>query len=585
MCAIAGIIAKQPGRQLAPGRIEEVILAQKHRGPDDTGYYKVENVHLAMARLRIIDVTSGGLAPIVNHDPRGDQVLLYNGEIYNYIELREELTGLGHCFRTDCDSEVLLRSYLQWGQACLDKFNGMFAFVIVDFANDLLLAARDRAGEKPLYYYESSDEFIFASEIKGILTQIPRPQINITDEYAAFEYMSGEATLFAGIKCLPPGHKLLYRGIGQGLKGKRLSEYWNVMDNVCEIDPGKAVDRFDELLNDSVRLRRRADVPMALYLSGGLDSGLLAYIARPSVCYSCHFPYGEKYDELAYAREIAADIETEHIVVQPTAEDFQQYLPFIMYHLDMPVGSFSMFPLFMLARRASERVKIVMSGEGADELFAGYARYLILVREQELYEVPELRLYKPLLSGYLGSTLDRFARLLNRGSVPDNAVKSVIARHFEEFENLIHAMGYTEFKSLLVSLLQMEDRSAAAFGLENRSPFLDHRLIELAFSIPTDMKIRGSTLKWILRQVAARYLPKKVLDRRDKMGLVFPANLWFNWSGRRGEFDRQFYNELCMKVWRDVFFSGTHGGAPVRVPPIPAQSSPPGNGRRPSPSA
>jgi asparagine synthase (glutamine-hydrolysing) len=585
MCAIAGIIAKQPGRQLAPGRVEEIILAQKHRGPDDTGYYKVENVHLAMARLRIIDVTSGGLAPIVNHDPRGDQVLVYNGEIYNYIELREELSTLGHCFRTDCDSEVLLKSYLQWGQACLDKFNGMFAFVIVDFANDLLFAARDRAGEKPLYYHESSEEFIFASEIKGILTQIPRPQLNITDEYAAFEYMSGEATLFAGIKCLPPGHKLLYRGIGQGLKGKRLSEYWNVIDNVCEIDPGKAVDRFDELLNDSVRLRRRADVPMALYLSGGLDSGLLAYIARPPVCYSCHFPYGEKYDELAYAGEIAADIQTEHIVVQPTAEDFEQYLPSIMYHLDMPVGSFSMFPLFMLARRAAERVKIVMSGEGADELFAGYARYLILVREQELYEVPELRLYKPLLSGYLGSTLDRFARLLNRGSVPDDAVKSVIARHFEEFENLIHAMGYTEFKSLLVSLLQMEDRSAAAFGLENRSPFLDHRLIELAFSIPADMKIRGSTLKWILREVAARYLPKKVLDRRDKMGLVFPANLWFNWSGRRGEFDRHFYNELCMKVWRDVFFSGTRGGPAMRVPAMAAQSSPPGNGRRLSSSA
>src|SRR5215467_3440993 len=585
MCAIAGIIAKQPGRHLAPGRIEEVILAQKHRGPDDTGYYKVDNVHLAMARLRIIDVTSGGLAPIVNHDPRGDQVLLYNGEIYNYIELREELIGLGHCFRTDCVCEVLLLRCLLRGQACLDRFNGMFAFVIVDFANDLLFAARDRAGEKPLYYHESSDEFIFASEIKGILTQIPRPQLNITDEYAAFEYMSGEATLFAGIKCLPPGHKLLCRGIGQGLKGKRLSEYWNVIDNVYEIDPAKAVDRFDELLNDSVRLRCRADVPMALYLSGGFDSGLLAYIARPSVCYSCHFPYGEKYDELAYAREIAADIETEHIVVQPTAEDFEQYLPSIIYHLDMPVGSFSMFPLFMLARRAAERVKIVMSGEGADELFSGYARYLILVREQELYEVPELRLYKPLLSGYLGSTLDRFSRLLNRGSVPDDAVKSVIARHFEEFENLIHAMGYTEFKSLLVSLLQMEDRSAAAFGLENRSPFLDHRLIELAFSIPPDMKIPGYTLKWILRQVAARYLPKKVLDRRDKMGLVFPANLWFNWSGRRGEFDRRFYNELCMKVWRDVFFSGTHRGAPVRVPPIPAPSSPPGNGRRPSPSA
>jgi asparagine synthase (glutamine-hydrolysing) len=408
------------------------------------------------------------------------------------------------------------------------------------------------------------------------------PELNMTEEYEAFEYMSGEATLFAGIKCLPPGHKLICRGIDQGLKGKRLSEYWNVIDNVFEIEPSAAVDRFDELLNDSVRLRRRADVPMALYLSGGLDSGLLAYIARPQLCYSCHFPYGEKYDELDYARQIAQDIDTEHVVVAPTPEDFERNLPFIMYHLDMPVGSFSMFPLFMLAKRAAERVKIVMSGEGADELFAGYARYLILVREQELYEVPELRLYKPLLSGYLGSTLDRFSRLLNRGSVPDAAVKSVIARHFEEFENLVHAMGYTEFKSLLVSLLQMEDRSAAAFGIENRSPFLDHRLIELAFSIPADMKIRGSTLKWILRQVAARYLPKEVLSRRDKMGLVFPVNLWFNWSGRRGEFDRQFYNRLCMKAWREIFFSDRGTGAPARIPAPGTPGPTRGNGR-PSP--
>src|SRR5215471_2901606 len=301
MCAIAGIIAKQPGRQLAPGRIEEIILAQKHRGPDDTGYYKVDNVHLAMARLRIIDVTSGGLAPIVNHAPRGDQVLLYNGEIYNYIELREELIGLGHCFRTDCDSEVLLRSYLQWGQACLDKFNGMFAFVIVDFANDLLFAARDRAGEKPFYYCETADEFLFGSEIKSILTQLENPEINLTDEYEAFEYMSGEGTLFAGVKSLLPGHKLVYKGITNGQKGKRISEYWNVLDNVKETDPSSAVDQLDELLQDSVRIRRRADVPMALYLSGGIDSGILAYLARPEICYTCHFPYGDKYDELTYA--------------------------------------------------------------------------------------------------------------------------------------------------------------------------------------------------------------------------------------------------------------------------------------------
>lgn len=556
MCAIAGIISKKKDTRLDPQRIETMIRSIKHRGPDDTGYYRAERVHVGMARLSIIDLQSEGLCPIVHRGSTGDQVLVYNGELYNYVELRGELEGKGWRFETDCDSEVLLKSYLAWGQACLERFNGMFAFAIVDFSNDLLFAARDRAGEKPFYYYETDDEFLFASEIKAIVSQVHNLEVNLTDEYEAFEYMSGEATLFAGVKSLLPGHQLIYKGIRNGLKGKRISEYWNVLDNVREVDPARAVDQLDELLQDSVRLRRRADVPMGLYLSGGIDSGLLAYMASPEICYSCHFPYGEKYDELAYAAEIAKDIKAEHIVVRPTKEDFERHLPAIMYHLDMPVGSFSMFPLYMLAKQARERVKIVMSGEGADELFAGYARYLVLVREQELYEIPELRLYKPFVASYLGRPLDRFAKLLNRGKVPDLAVKAVVARHFEQFEDLVHAMGYTEFKSLLISLLQMEDRTAAAFGLENRSPFLDHRIIEFAFCIPSDMKVRECSLKWILRRVAARYLPTSVLERRDKMGLIFPVNVWFRWSGKRGEFDRRSYNEHCMKVWREVFFSG-----------------------------
>ena len=556
MCAIAGILNKKQDTQLDPQRIETMTRSMKHRGPDETGYYRTERVHLGMARLSIIDLMSAGLCPIIHRGASGDQVLVYNGELYNYIELRRDLTANGWTFETECDSEVLLKSYLEWGPACLDRFNGMFAFAIVDFASDLLFAARDRAGEKPFYYYETDDEFLFASEIKGLLTQIRTPEVNLTDEYEAFEYMSGEATLLAGVKSLLPGHQLIYKGIRNGLKGKRISEYWNVLDNVREVDSARAVDQLDELLQDSVRLRRRADVPMGLYLSGGIDSGLLAYMASPEICFSCHFPYGEKYDELGYAAEIAKDIKAEHIVVRPTKEDFERHLPAIMYHLDMPVGSFSMFPLYMLAKEARERVKIVMSGEGADELFAGYARYLVLVREQALYDIPELRLYKPFVASYLGRPLDRFAKLLNRGKVPDVAVKAVVARHFEQFEDLVHAMGYTEFKSLLVSLLQMEDRTAAAFGLENRSPFLDHRIIEFAFCIPSHMKVRDCTLKWILRQVAARYLPTSVLERRDKMGLIFPVNVWFQWSGKRGEFDRRSYNEHCMQVWREVFFSG-----------------------------
>jgi asparagine synthase (glutamine-hydrolysing) len=555
MCAIAGIVGKRREMRIDPGRIENMLGSIKHRGPDETGYYRTESVQLAMARLSILDLESEGLCPLVEPSPAGDCVLLYNGEIYNYIEIAEELETRGHRFRTGCDAEVLLKSYLEWGQDCLDRFNGMFAFVIVDFANDLLFAARDRAGEKPLYYYETDTEFLIASEIKAILTQIRRPELSVTDEYNAFEYMSGEGTLFAGVKSLLPGHKLIYKGIRNGLKGRRISEYWNVLDKIKEVDPSRAVDQLDELLRDSVRLRRRADVPIGLYLSGGLDSAVLAYMLKPEVCYSCHFPYGEKYDELTYATEVAHAIGAEHIVVTGTKGDFEANLKAIMFHLDMPVGSFSMFPLYLLAQKAAERVKIVVSGEGSDELFAGYARYLVLVREQALFEVPELAIYRPFLDAYLGSTLDRFARLVNRGKVPDAAVKAVVSRHFEQFDDVIHAMGYTEFKSLLVSLLQMEDRTSAAFGLENRSPFLDHRIIEFAFSIASDLKIRDCTLKWILRQVAARYVPPRVLERKVKMGLISPVNLWYHWTGKRGEFDRRSYNDYCMKAWREVFFS------------------------------
>jgi asparagine synthase (glutamine-hydrolysing) len=554
MCAIAGIISKKRDDRLDPTRIEEMIRSIKHRGPDETGYYRTDRVGLGMARLSILDLRSSDLCPVVRRHPGGDMVLLYNGEVYNYVELAEELKAKGHVFRTTCDSEVVLEAYREYGQACLEKLNGMFAFVIVDFANDILFAARDRAGEKPFYYCETDDELLFASEIKAILTQIRNPEVNLTDEYETFEYMSGEATLFAGVKSLLPGHKLVLRGIRNGARGRRISEYWNVVDSVQDVDPSRAVDQLDELLQDSVRLRRRADVPMGLYLSGGIDSAILAYLMQPEVSYSCHFPYGEKYDELSYASEIARDVKTEHVVVAPTREDFERHLPAIMYHLDMPVGSFSMFPLYMLAQRAAEDVKIVVSGEGADELFAGYARYLVLTQEEMLFDVPELRMYRPFLRSYLGRTVDRFARLLNRGKVSDLAVKAVIGRYFDQFDDLVHAMGYTEFRTLLVSLLQMEDRTSSAFGLENRSPYLDHRIIEFAFSIPSSMKVRGCTLKWILREVAARYLPRRVLERRDKMGLIFPVNIWYQWDGKRGEFDRRSYNEYCLQAWRRVFF-------------------------------
>ena len=554
MCGIAGIVSQRG--PLAPGGIDAMLRAEKHRGPDDTGSFRTECLELGMVRLSVIDLSSPNLCPIVyaRDGQSPSHVLVYNGEIYNYVELREELQGQGHVFQTTSDSEVALHAWLEWGEACLDRFNGMFAIALADLERDLLLLARDVAGEKPLYYTEQGGRFYFASEIKALLGQIPLPELNTTDEFQAFEYATGKETLFEGVYALRPGHKLVLRGLRGNFKGKRESEYWSLVDELRDVDPEKAVDELDELLQDAVKLRLRADVPWGLYLSGGIDSSLIAALSKPQVAFSIHFPYGARYDELRYAEAMARAVGAEHVVVRPTREDFEAHLDDLVYHLDQPVGSFSAFPLYMLARTARQHVKIVLSGEGVDELFSGYTRYLLPWHDQLAYEQAELRNYHSLLDFYHGKPLDRFARLLNRGHVSDAVVKSVIAPHFAQFAELRHSMGYTDFKLMLVTLLHMEDRAAAAFGLENRAPFLDRRLIAFAYSIPGDLKIRGHVTKWIVKEVARRHLPREVVERTDKQGLIAPINIWMNFRGPRGEFDRHGYNKLCMERWLKVFF-------------------------------
>jgi asparagine synthase (glutamine-hydrolysing) len=555
MCGIAGILSRQdPLRE--PSGIAAMLRAEKHRGPDDTGSFRTPTLELGMVRLSILDLHSPNLCPLVYARDRGGaatHVLVYNGEIYNYVELRDELLAKGHVFETTGDTEVLLHAYLEWGEQCLERFNGMFAFALADLERDLLLLARDIAGEKPLYWAEHGGRFYFASEIKALLTQIPLPEVNTTDEFKAFEYMTGTETLFEGVYALLPGHKLVVRGLRGNYKGRRDSAYWSLVDELYDLDPARAVDELDALLQDSIRIRLRADVPLGLYLSGGIDSSLIAAIARPKIAFTNHFPYGARYDELRYAELMAKTVGAELVVVRPTREDFQQHLDDLVYHLDQPVGSFSAFPLYMLARAARERVKIVLSGEGVDELFSGYTRYLLPWHDQTTYDRAELANYHSLLDFYYGKPLDRFARLLNRGTVSDDVVKTVIAPHFTQFSDLRHSMGYTDFKLMLVTLLHMEDRAAAAFGIENRAPFLDKRIIALAFSIPGDMKIRGQVTKWIVKEVARRHLPREITDRTDKQGLIAPINIWMNLRGPRGEFDRHGYNQMCMERWLRAF--------------------------------
>lgn len=571
MCGIAGLLSKNA--PLPEGfDLDRMLAAQSHRGPDDTGQFQSPFFQVGMVRLSILDLVSPNLCPLIFSRPGSpdvSHVLSYNGELYNYVELRKELETLGHELRTTGDTEVLLHSYLEWGEGCLDRLNGMYAFVIADFEEDLLFCARDIAGEKPLYYYEDRNVFLFSSEIKGILSQIPMPEMNITDEFNAFEYVTGEETLFQNVSALRPGFKMVIRGLRGNYRGKRVTEYWSLVDHLYDVDPEHAVDQLDELLSDAVRIRLRADVKIGLYLSGGIDSSLMAYMAKPEIAFSVHFPYGKKYDELSYAQTVAREIGCEHVVIQPTKDDFEEHLDSIIYHLDTPVGSFSPFPLYMLAREASQRVKIVLSGEGADELFSGYTRYLLLDHNEKLRDVAELKNYDSLMDYYYGPPLEQMARLLNRGNVSDDVIRLVIKPHFTQFDDVRHAMGYTEYKTMLIALLQMGDRTSAAFGIENRSPFLDKRVIAFAFSIPGDLKIRGYTTKWILKEVARRYVPTSVVDRTGKQGLIAPINLWMNFRGARGEFDRQAYNTLMMERWYKVFY----GEQWFNRPTIPAVSA------------
>jgi len=554
MCGIAGIIGKNLQHQKGEVKARAMIQAIRHRGPDGEGFFVSDEAMLGMCRLSIIDLKSPGLCPVFYRNLKNqivEQVLIFNGEIYNYLELKKELKLLGHDFITTSDSEVLLYAYREWGEKCLDRLNGMFAFAIWDVQKKQLFCARDRAGEKPFYYYFDGEQFIFASELKALLKIVPHKTFQLPESYLALEYPTGADTFFKEIKALPPAQALTVQN-----NKLKIWEYWQIDSSAKQIsDSKKALEKLDFLLCDAIKLRLRADVPSGVYLSGGIDSGLIAAIAKPKVCFSVNFPYGEKYDELKYACVIAKKIKVdEHIVVRPTEIDFKKYFREIVYFLDLPVGSFSAFALFMLAKKAKEKVKIVLGGEGVDELFSGYTRYLFLHHDEAIYQNPFLKNYRSLGEHYHSTTLKRFAHLTNRGSLPDEQLAEIIAPHFKKFSSVEHAMGYTEFKTLLVTLLQMEDRMSAAASIENRTPFLDHRIIEFAFSLAPELKIRNGQPKWLIFELAKKYLPREVVERKEKKGLVVPMNLWLKNLGKeRGEFDRSKYNQIFLNKWKQVF--------------------------------
>ncbi|MDD5660335.1 MAG: asparagine synthase (glutamine-hydrolyzing) [Candidatus Omnitrophica bacterium] len=551
MCGIAGLVTRNPklnSRAIVQGMLKKI----EHRGPDQKGLYSEEFLTLGTVRLSIIDRENHKI-PYESEDKAA--VIVYNGEIYNHAELRYAYAGKLK-YNSNSDAETVLYHYLEKGVDSFSDYNGMYAFAIFDKIKRELYLVRDRAGEKPLYYIYTDEFFAFASEIKALL-KIIEPHLNENClSYEAFEFNVGEETLFKGIYCLMPGDYIIVNAVDLTFKKK---SYWKVWDNLISVpDNLKKIEiQLTNLIVDSIQLRTRNCVhKFGTFISGGVDSALIACIARPDYIYTCHYPVSG-YDEIYYARLVAKKIKKQLIVINPVSEDFTRTREKIAYHLDTPC-TWTSFSLWMLLERASKDIKVVLSGDGADELFSGYHRYHLLNHDEQIKNLKALDSYSYLINRYYGSSVERYARLINRCENRYNGrIKSFLEEAVEfyfskmKFKH-IHSMGACDLYTTMQELLQFSDRINMAFSVENRAPFLDYRLICFAFSIPQKYKIKNGITKWILKRIAKKFIPKEIACRVDKRGFSAPINHWFGW-GKSGTYDRSEYKKLVFNDWKKVF--------------------------------
>jgi asparagine synthase (glutamine-hydrolysing) len=578
MCGIFGVIADRP----QPRKAIETTLARgldaiRHRGPDGQATWISDDNHagFAHARLAIIDLESGA-QPMLSAD--GRYVVIHNGEIYNYLELRDELGP--QSFRTHSDTEVILRAYETWGVDCVSHLRGMFAFAIWDNRERKLFLARDRFGIKPLYWARTEEGLVFGSEIKALLPFVPRVvDPDGLSEYFTFQFCLGERTLFDGVSQFPAAHAAL---VPVGRKPAPV-RYWEVQyDLDLTHSESWFASRLEELLHDSIGMHLRADVEVGSYLSGGIDSSLVALLARRQRpangfhAFNGRFSDGDGFDESAYA-QVAADAGRMQLDVTDIAErDFVETIGKVIWHLDQPTAGPGAFPQYLVSRRAGETVRVVLGGQGGDEIFGGYARYLVayfeacikgaidgtlkngnfvVTYESIIPNLVSLQQYKPMLREFWSDGLfedrdRRYWRLVNRASTfGDLLAPDVVDGEtgFERFrsifwgtnvgpESYFDAMTHFDFKTLLPALLHVEDRVSMAHGLEARVPFLDHPLVEFAATIPANVKFAGGELKRLLRLVSRDVVPAAINDRKDKMGFPVPLNLWLRHGGPAREF-------------------------------------------------
>ncbi|MBC8352787.1 MAG: asparagine synthase (glutamine-hydrolyzing) [Planctomycetes bacterium] len=575
MCGITGAIWTDPHRAVDAPTLRKMTDVIRHRGPDDAGEYSTEfhlrppyepmpGVALGFRRLSIIDL-EGGHQPMSNED--GSVWVVFNGEIYNFPTLRRRLEGAGHTFRTNSDTETIAHLYEDEGLDFVQHLNGMFAIAIWDSRRRRLVLTRDRIGQKPLVYRHEPGRLLFASELKSLLQvpDVPRDiNLGAIDEYLTYQYIPHPKTIFAGIRKLPPGHLAIYEDDKLDVR-----PYWEPdLNAAIEVNPSEAAERLVELMTSSVEMRMRSDVPLGAFLSGGVDSSLIVALMQqkseqPIKTFTIGFPIAE-YDETSYARQVATHLGTEHEELR-VSPDGVSILPKLVWNFDEPFSDSSAIPTWYVSEMTRRHVTVALSGDGGDELFAGYPRYKAVWMADQIDRLGPIRslLAAPAWQRLPGSRQKSFARRFKRfseflGKTPQRRYLEWIAifnetrratlyrddfveqlPNSDPFSFLGNAWGRAGSRDVVTGasladlttylpcdLMTKVDIASMAHSLEVRQPFLDHRVVEYATALPLSLKFRRGQGKLLLRKAFGHLLPAAIWNRR-KMGFGVPLDHWF----------------------------------------------------------
>ena len=569
MCGFCGFVNKQKNKEETIKTMMDKII---YRGPDSSGVYTDEDIALGFRRLSIIDLQEGA-QPIYNEDKT--KVILFNGEIYNYQEIRKDLIEKGHKFYTKTDTEVLIHGYEEYGEDLLNKLRGMFAFAIWDVKTKELIIARDFFGIKPMYYMQNGDELIFGSEIKCILEHPNvKKELNIhaLQNYLSFQYGVPNETFFEGIYCLPPAHILKYKD------GKvEIKRYWKPEFNIDNsLDLEETVEKIDEVFKNSVEAHKISDVEVGCFLSSGVDSSYVASQFKDQKSFTVGFDY-DKYNEIEFAKDLAQKIGMEHHHKSISDDEYWEILPKIQYYMDQPHADPSCVALYFVSKIASEHVKVVLSGEGADELFGGYRIYHEPLSLKKTSFIPRPvwkalacivnlipvdfkgksyinRASKTLEERFIGNAnlfSDKEKRKILKNTEGMVTPGEITAKYYEDVKDKdeVTKMQYIDINLWMVGdILLKADRMSMANSLELRVPFLDKEVFKLASTLPQEFKVNDKNTKYAMRKAALKNLPEEVSERK-KLGFPVPTRVWLKQDKYYNIVKEEFISENARKYF------------------------------------